>query len=75
MSQQDIERHKVISRCLQSRLTTKDAASLLDLSKRQVYRLKNEVKEHGPEGVIHGNRNQESNNKMPDEEKKEIIDC
>ena len=40
---------------------------MLDLSKRQVKRLRKRVREHGTEGVIHKGRGKRSNRKTPDD--------
>ncbi len=74
MSQEEVERYKVLSRCLKNKLTVKSAAELLGLSERHVYRLKNKVEQQGAEGLIHGNRGRKSNSKMSDEERKEIVE-
>ncbi len=56
------------------KLTVKSAAKLLDLSERQVYRLKNKVEQQGPGGLIHGNRNRGSNMRMGEGEREEIVE-
>lgn len=73
MSQKDLNKYDVIKRALRREITAKEAGQLLHLCERQIYRLKNRIKERGAEGLIHGNRGKPSNRKMPDEERKQII--
>lgn len=56
MSQKELQRYHVMSKVLEGRMTTLDAAGSLNLSRRQVFRIKAKVIASGPEGVIHGNR-------------------
>jgi hypothetical protein len=56
MSQKELQRYHVMSKVLEGRMTTLDAAESLNLSRRQVFRIKAKVIASGPEGVIHGNR-------------------
>jgi len=50
---QEAERYKVISEVEGGYLEVGEAAGILDLSERQVYRIKARVKEEGARGVIH----------------------
>ena len=56
MSQKELQRYHVMSKVLEGRMTTLDAAESLNLSRRQVFRIKAKIIASGPEGVIHGNR-------------------
>jgi len=46
----------VIEETLSGRMTVKTAAEILKLSERQIYRLRNRVRQHGAQGIVHGNR-------------------
>lgn len=46
----------VLEKVFRSELTMVEAAQVLDLSERHLYRVKASVKSKGPEGVVHGNR-------------------
>ena len=60
----DIDRIRIIRNVLDKRLTNKQAAKQLDLSKRQVIRLKHRYRRQGVAGLIHGLRGQVSNNQL-----------
>jgi transposase len=49
-------RFDIIRSALEEKMTTRQAAQILSLSKRQVQRLKKRVREKGPSGVLHGNK-------------------
>jgi len=74
MSEKEIEHYEIIKRSLERELIVKEAAELTNLSERHVYRLRNGVKKKGPQGLIHGNRGRESNNKVPEKERRKIVD-
>jgi hypothetical protein len=61
----DIDRLKVIQHVLDGRLKARQAAKQLDLSRRQVIRLKQRVIRHGNRGIVHGLRGQPSNRRLP----------
>jgi len=56
MSQEELQRYHVLSKAIEGRMSALDAAGILYLSRRQVFRLKAKVMVYGPEGIIHGNR-------------------
>jgi len=56
MTGKEINRCCVIREAIEGGLTVREAAIVLLLSERQVYRLKKKVRDGGPVGVIHGNR-------------------
>jgi len=53
LTMQEAERYKVISEVEEGYLKVKEAAGILGLSERQVYRIKARVKREGTGGVIH----------------------
>jgi transposase len=53
LTMQEAERYKVISEVEEGYLKAKEAAEILGLSERQVYRIKARVEKEGAEGVIH----------------------
>ncbi|MDP2755606.1 MAG: ISNCY family transposase [Nitrospirota bacterium] len=59
MSQEELQRYHVLSKAIEGRMSALDAAGILYLSRRQVFRLKAKVMVYGPEGIIHGNRGRE----------------
>ena len=56
MTQKEITRLIVINQTIDKVITVREAAELLDLSERQVIRLKKGVVEQGPAFIIHKNR-------------------
>ncbi|MGI6558019.1 MAG: helix-turn-helix domain-containing protein [Limnochordia bacterium] len=50
MTQKDAERHHIVKKCLEGSLTVSEAAEMLRLSERQIYRLKAGVKKTRGEG-------------------------
>ena len=61
MTKKDLKKYSVIQDCINGIYTVPQAAKILHLSDRQVQRLKKEVLEKGPEGVIHKSRGKISN--------------
>lgn len=64
MSNQEIDRLKVINNVIIGKLTWNEAGSQLDLSGRQVGRLCQKVRKKGNAGIIHGLRGKPSNNQL-----------
>ena len=58
MTKGEVLKLRVINQAIDGVLTTKEAAQALNLSTRQVMRLKKRVKEQGPQFVINKNRGQ-----------------
>jgi len=73
MSQKDLNKYDVIKRAIRKEITAKKAGELLHLTERQIYNLKNKVKEKGAEGLIHGNRGKPSNRRMSERERQQIV--
>lgn len=74
MSQKELQRYHVMSKVLEGRMTTLEAAESLNLSTRQVFRVKAKVVASGPEGIIHGNRGRQPVTAKPERLKKKIRD-
>lgn len=53
LTMKEAERYKVISEVEEGYLKVKEAAEILELSERQIYRIKARVEEEGAGGVIH----------------------
>ena len=56
-------KYEIISSLVSKKITIKESMQLLNLTERQVYRLKKIFKEQGEEGFIHGNHGKHSLNK------------
>ncbi|MEO0070520.1 MAG: ISNCY family transposase [candidate division WOR-3 bacterium] len=59
-----MDRLQVLTRTFDN-LTAASAAKILDLSPRQVFRLKARLRQLGPEGIVHGNRGRTPINAKP----------
>lgn len=73
MSQREIDRYDMLQRCIRKTVKEKDAARLLGLCERQIRRLKRALRDRGPAGLIHSNRGNPSNRRMPEKRRKQII--
>lgn len=73
MSVKELDRFQIIKKLLAKHINGPAAAGLLDLTTRQIRRLKARVKQFGVQGLIHGNRGQASHNQINDSEKNRII--
>ena len=72
MSKKELDRSKVITECISGRYTISETSKLLNVSCRQICRMKSRVKKYGIIGLIHRSRNKESNRKIPDKVKSDI---
>jgi transposase len=73
MSQEQIKRYAVISKSLDGSLTVKEASESLDLSVRQVIRLRKGVKNEGTAALIHKNRGRKPSHAISEEVRQRII--
>jgi len=73
MSQKELNKYDIIQRSLRKEITVQKASELLNLSERQIYRLRAKAREKGIQGFVHGNRGKPSNRRIPDKERQEII--
>ena len=73
LSQKDITRYQVIRNALNRKISNNQAASLLDLSKRQIIRLKNKVRGADLSGIVHGNRGKPPKTTIGKETKETIL--
>ncbi|OGF08466.1 MAG: hypothetical protein A2509_07225 [Candidatus Edwardsbacteria bacterium RIFOXYD12_FULL_50_11] len=69
------ELHKldIIQRSLRGSISVSTTATLLSLTERQIYRLRDKVRHLGPPGIAHGNRGRSSPRKIPDRLRDRII--
>ena len=72
-SQRELKRLHVVQKVIEGRLKRTEAADMLSLSIRQVGRIIIRVKEEGARGVVHRTRGQESNRKLPQEVKDQVL--
>jgi transposase len=65
LSQRELQRVEVISRCVQGHLACARAAELLDLSPRQIKRLKARYRLGSAAALAHANRGRSSHRRLP----------
>lgn len=73
MTQEQLKRYTVIQKSLEGLITVQEAAMALDLSARQVIRLRKGVRELGPAALIHKNQGRKPARTIPDELRQKII--
>lgn len=73
MTQREITKLRVINQTIDSIITIKEAAELLNLSERQIIRIKKGVSEQGPAFVIHKNRGLKPSHTVASDMKKRIV--
>lgn len=66
MTQQEMKKLRVIDLTIAGNITVREAAELLDLSERQVFRLKKGVLEQGAAFIIHKNRGRKPSHAISD---------
>lgn len=67
MAIKELTRYEVIPRLIRREINGAEVAKQLNLSIRQVRRLKRKFIKDGPRGLIHGNRGKASNRRTPEE--------
>lgn len=72
MSTKDIKRYDIIRLVLTKKIKQEDAALSLEITTRQIRRLRDSVAKFGAKGLIHKNRGKVSPNRLSESERKEI---
>jgi transposase len=72
-SQRELKRLHIVQKVIEGRLKRTEAAEMLSLSIRQTGRIIIRVKEEGVQGVVHRSRGGESNRKLPQEIKDQVL--
>jgi transposase len=73
MSLRDLKRLKVIQQAIDRHIPQRVAASMLQVSERQVRRMVRRVRQEGDKGIVHRSRGRSSNNKLSKHSKDRII--
>lgn len=73
LSQKELQRVAVISRCVRGEMACASAAELLSLSVRHIKRLKKRWREGGEAALAHANRGRPSHRRLPDQKRKSIL--
>lgn len=74
MSVKELDRFQIIKKLVGKHINGTEAAKFLQLSVRQVKRLKAKVIKFGAQGLLHGNRGKESRNRIDNKERTKIIE-
>lgn len=74
MSQEELRRARVLEHVVNGRTTLREAAVALDISYRQVKRLKTRYLELGPAGLVHRNRGRPVQHALSGDLVREVID-
>ena len=65
MSRQEAKRLHIIHQAMEQKITQTEAATLIDLSDRQIRRMIKRIRKEGDEGICHRSRGQTSNHRIP----------
>ncbi len=74
LSERELRRLQVILRLVGGELTSVDAGELLELSVRQVKRLRKRYVLHGARALVHGNFGRQSNHRRPATERDRVLE-
>jgi len=74
LSQKELQRIKVVENAVAGKLAVAEAAELLQLSERQVTRLKGRLEGDSGEWVYHGNRGRRPANAIPEETRQKVVE-
>jgi len=70
----EVNRLRVLQGYMDGKMLIEETARILKRSVRSVYRMLAKVREKGPEGVLHGNRNKVSPRRVPEAVHKKVIE-
>lgn len=73
LTMRETNRLRVLQGYMDGKILLEEAARILRRSLRSVYRMLAKVREKGPEGVLHGNRNKVSPRRVPEAVRKKVI--
>ena len=73
LTMKEVNRLRVLQGYMDGKMLIEEAARILKRSLRSVYRMLAKVREKGPEGVLHGNRNKVSPRRVPGAIRKKVI--
>jgi transposase len=74
LKMKEVNRLRVLQGYMDGKILIEEAARILKRSLRSVYRMVAKVREKGPEGVLHGNRNKVSPRRVPEGVRKKLIE-
>lgn len=74
MGKRDARRLGVLQAALAGKVSNREGAAAVGLSLRQFKRLRRQVREDGPQGVVHGNRGRASARRLADAVRARVVD-
>jgi transposase len=74
LTMKEVNRLRVVQGYMDGKILIEEASKILKRSFRSVYRIVAKVREKGPEGVLHGNRNKVSPRRVPEAIRKKVIE-
>src|SRR6266576_1882577 len=74
MTSRDQRRAWILTKLLVGEVTTAEAAALLGLSERQVWRLRRAFERDGPAALVHGNRGRPSSRRLAEPVRAQIVE-
>jgi transposase len=74
LTMKEVNRLRVLQGYMDGKIEFEEASRILKRRPRSVYRMVKKVREKGPEGVLHGNRNKVSPRRVPDSIRKKVIE-
>ena len=74
LTMKELNRLRVLQGYMDGKILMQEAARILERHPRSVYRMVRKVREKGPEGVLHGNRNKVSPRRVPEGVRKKVIE-
>ena len=73
LTMKEVNRLRVLQGYMDGKILIEEAGRILKRHPRSVYRMLRKVREKGPEGVLHGNRNKASPRRVPEAIRKKVI--
>jgi len=73
MSEKELNKIEILLQVNLGKLNRKVASEKLNISLRQVDRLRNKLRSEGPKGLAHGNRGRKSNNRLKEEIRLKVL--
>ena len=74
MSKEEVKRVEILRMAEEKKITQKQGAKRIGITQRHFRRMLRRYREQGPEGIISGHRGKPSNNRMPAEKRKKILE-
>lgn len=74
LSQTELNRVLVLQRVVDGQLSVQEAALIMGISERHVWRLKARLKSFGPAALAHGNRGRKPAHAIPDDIRRQVVE-